>query len=511
MKIIYVDVDSLRPDHTGPYGYQRRITPHLDELAQRSVRFDRYYCSDSPCLPSRTALTSGQFGITNGVVGHAGDAARFRLDSGHRPEPGRPLLGQHLTQNGYLTACVSSFAERHRAYFFTGNFQENIRAAPEIGDEPAEIITDKAVDWIERNKDGENWYLHLTYWDPHVSYLQPPEWTDKAAASGPPPAWPTQEAIDRHAEIYGSRTALDLHYFGGPNPSPVPYNMPDAIRTRADFEHLINGYDGAIHYWDHHFGRLLTAIDTLGIREEVAIVVSADHGEAFGELGAYGEHGLASEPVQRLPLIIHWPGITDTVEAKSNDALLYNIDYAPTLCKLLDLPVPEKWQGESFASAVQGEPMKSREHLVLGHGAHTFQRAVRTRDYLYMRTYHPGAYRAEWESLFHVDQDPYLEHDLIETEPSIAEGMRSRLMAWWSFYAGTPGALPDPMQISLQTGPTLYTDPEEYARHLRDTGREHLAKDLEERLHPANGAVPVSWHASAPIRTIRAKKAEVPD
>jgi arylsulfatase A-like enzyme len=71
--------------------------------------------------------------------------------------------------------------------------------------------------------------------------------------------------------------------------------MPDEIRTRADFVHLINGYDGAIMYWDHHFGRLLDAIESLGLRDEVAIVVSADHGEAFGELGAYGEHGLASQ------------------------------------------------------------------------------------------------------------------------------------------------------------------------------------------------------------------------
>lgn len=157
MKIIYVDVDTLRPDHTGPYGYQRPITPNLDRLAEKSVRFDRYYCSDSPCLPSRTALMSGQFGITNGVIGHAGTAARFRLDSGHRPQPGRPLLGQHLTSHGYLTAAVSSFAERHRAYYFMGNFQQNIQAEPLVGDEPAELITDTAIEWIRKNRDVGDW------------------------------------------------------------------------------------------------------------------------------------------------------------------------------------------------------------------------------------------------------------------------------------------------------------------------------------------------------------------
>ncbi|MFJ2269470.1 sulfatase-like hydrolase/transferase [Streptomyces sp. NPDC087849] len=121
MRIIYVDVGTLRADHTTPYGYHRPTTPNLQKLADKSVVFDRYYCSDSPCLPSRTALTSGRFGITNGVIGHFGPAAQFRLDAGHGPEPDRPLLGQHLGFGGYCTAAVSVFAERHRAYFFHAN------------------------------------------------------------------------------------------------------------------------------------------------------------------------------------------------------------------------------------------------------------------------------------------------------------------------------------------------------------------------------------------------------
>ncbi|MCZ9339015.1 hypothetical protein NGM37_14650, partial [Streptomyces sp. TRM76130] len=79
----------------------------------------------------------------------------------------------------------------------------------------------------------------------------------------PAPAWPDQETIDAHAEVYGPRSALDLHYFAGPRKSSVPDTMPDAIRTRADFEHLINGFDGAIMYWDQCFGQLLAALEEL--------------------------------------------------------------------------------------------------------------------------------------------------------------------------------------------------------------------------------------------------------
>ena len=166
MRIIYVDVDTLRADHTGPYGYRRPTTPNLDRLAEKSVVFERYYASDSPCLPSRTALTSGQFGITNGVIGHYGEAARFRLDTGHGAERDRPLLGQHLQQNGHYTAAVSMFAERHRAYFFLGNFRESVRATDQLADEQADEINEAAFDWLRRRGKHPNWYLHLTYWDP---------------------------------------------------------------------------------------------------------------------------------------------------------------------------------------------------------------------------------------------------------------------------------------------------------------------------------------------------------
>lgn len=497
MRVIYVDVDTLRADHTSPYGYHRPTTPNLQALADKGVVFDRYYCSDSPCLPSRTALTSGQFGITNGVIGHFGEAARYRLDAGHSPHPDRPLLGQRLGEHGYYTAAVSMFAERHRAYHFLGNFRESIRATNEINDEDGREVNRVGLDWIRRHADEDDWYLHLTYWEPHTPYLTEPCWTERAAESGPAPAWPDQEAIDGHAEVYGPRSALDLHYSVVPQGSPVPHTMPEAIRTRADYEHLINGFDGTIMYWDTLFGELLATLDELGIAEETAIIVSADHGESFGENGSYAEHGLANEPVHRVPLVVYWPGVTDELpaEARHCDNLLYHIDLAPTLCELLDVPVPAGWQGTSFADALRGEPGDSREYLVLGHGAHTYQRSVRTRDHLYMRTYHPGAFRAEWEQLFDVTADPHLTTDLLDKEPELADRMRTHLAEWLHTYAGRPGALPDPMQTTLQVGPTYYNDPVRYAEHLRATGRAHLAEDLEERLATATGATPVSWHA----------------
>src|SRR5699024_8964105 len=132
------------------------------------------------------------------------------------------------------------------------------------------------------------------------------------------------------------------------------------------------------------------------------------------------------------------------------------------------------------------------------HGAHTYQRAVRTADSFYIRTYHPGCFQAEWESLFDLTTDPHLTRDLIREETALADSMRSKLQQWWDFYAGTPGAAPDPMQTTLQYGPSFYNDPEDYLAHLRNTGRSDQADDLHARLHPANGAVRVSWNTEGP-------------
>ncbi len=487
MRVIYVDVDSLRPDHLGCYGYHRATSPNLDALARRSVTFDRYYCSDSPCLPSRAALTSGRFGIVNGVVGHFEEAGRFRLEPGHRADPDHPLLGQRLGEHGYYTASISMFAERHRAYWFYGNFRETIRATDEINDEQAHQINPRACEWLERHHDEDNWFLHINYWEPHTDYIQDPSWTATAASLGPVGSWPDEATIAAHADIYGPSSALDLRYsgfLGGLTPPPVPENMPQAIRNRQDYEHLINGYDGTILCWDHYFGELLAKLEELGIAEDTAIIVSADHGESMGESGQYSEHGLANEPTHHIPLVVYWPGVTDSLADNDRrcDALLYNLDLAPTLCDMLNVPIPNGWHGRSFAHALRGEGVESRDYLVLGHGAHSYQRAVRTRDHLYVRTYHPGAFKAEWEQLYDVTVDPCLTANLVDSQPELLDQMRARLQEWWTHYAGRPGSLPDPMQTTLGRGPTYYNDPARYMQHLRDTGRSAQAEDLAQRL-----------------------------
>ncbi|NGM70604.1 sulfatase-like hydrolase/transferase [Natronolimnobius sp. AArcel1] len=92
MKVLIVDVDSLRPDHLGCYGYSRQTSPTIDTLADSGMVFDRCYASDTPCLPCRTAIATCRHGPATGVVTHYGDGQWYRHPgSGHDPDPERAL------------------------------------------------------------------------------------------------------------------------------------------------------------------------------------------------------------------------------------------------------------------------------------------------------------------------------------------------------------------------------------------------------------------------------------
>jgi arylsulfatase A-like enzyme len=260
--------------------------------------------------------------------------------------------------------------------------------------------------------------------------------------------------------------------------------MPDAIRNRRDFEILVNGYDGGIAYCDSEIGRLFDLLASLGQLEETAVIVTSDHGECFGENGVYGDHPLANEAVHHVPLIVRWPGLTTRASqsARHVDGLVYTLDLGPTLCELLGLPVPEVWSGTSFASAVRGEDFVGRSYLVLSHGAYSSQRAVRTRDYLYVATFDPGLYRVNPEQLYDISAPNHYHVDQCENaSAALLQSLRAILFRWTWEVRGGVGAAGDPMMRRVYESPGDAFPVGAYVARLRATGREQLASELLER------------------------------
>lgn len=358
MRVLYLDIDSMRPDHFGCYGYGRPTTPNLDGIAREGVRFGRAYCNSSPCVPARASFASGRFGVHHGALTHWGPGSEFRFPSdGIDYFADMPLLPRYLRQHGYRTVSFSSFADRHQANWFYAGWSEMRTHTLRMGREVADEVNAAVLPWLRANGREDDWFLHVQYWDPHRDYTVDREWID-LVAGGLPPEWPDAAAIERHQADAGPFSASELHPFSGKSRVST---MPDRIADLGDWKRFVDAYDGAIRYMDDRIGQLFQTLTDLGVLDETAVVVSADHGEAMGEHGIYGDHVCAGESVHNVPMIVRWPG---GARDAAYGGLLYNVDFHPTLCELLGVPVPAGWDGRSFAAAVRGEAWSGRPYLV---------------------------------------------------------------------------------------------------------------------------------------------------
>ncbi len=487
MRILYLDLDTLRPDHLGCYGYQRNTSPNIDHIAEQGVRFDQYYTSDAPCMPSRTALMTGQFGYHTGVVGHGGTAGDMRLEGAKREfrtDLGETSLAGTLRSAGLHTVFVGGYAERHASWHFYAGFSE-IHDTGKYGMESAEDVTPTVLGWIENNAQRENWYLHINYWDAHAPYRAPQNFGNPFDDQ-PLSPWITPQILESHRQMCGPHTARDLNMYNDDVDPRYPRHL-GKLETMSDVKRLFDGYDSGIAYMDSHIGQIFSTLKEKGVWDDLAIIISADHGENMGELGIYAEHATADIATCRIPLIVRWPGGRQGVET----GLHYNLDLVPTLADLLDRPPATRWDGRSFSPAIFSRTTgddraqdSGRHYLVISQSAHVCQRSVRWGSWLYMRTYHCGYHLFPDEMLYNVESDPYLQNDLAKSQPQICQQAEYMLLEWQDeMQAGMPeGYTIDPMHTVMQEGgPThaLRRDLPHYLARLRATERTHHADALE--------------------------------
>jgi choline-sulfatase len=492
MRILYIDIDSCRPDHLGCYGYQRPTSPVIDELAKKSMLFRNCHTSDAPCLPSRAALFSGRFGINNGITCHDGPASQLRYAGrGHTHDASSPMWMRYLQLKKWETIGFSGFGQRHMAWWFFAGFTQNFGNQLPGDSESATEVTDKVARWLQANGTDDNWFMHVNYWDVHHPYEAPQQFFDQVR-DVPYTGTPDPEEIARDAhDYYGPRTARDWWHDGKGWRNPqqgrtekMPDENPDNYETFTGF---VDGHDAGIAYVDEQFGRILTLLENLGIREETAIIVTSDHGESVGELGMYFEHGNCCEGTTHVPLIISWPGITDTSDlppaSRIVDSLIYQLDLAPTVLELLGMEIPTRWDGRSFAPAVQGKSFDGRDHLIMGAGIYAFQRAVRTKQYRLIRTIHSGLFPYDPLYLFDLQTDPQQRHNLATERPDVVAQLDHLLVEWLWRYTTGPDGVRDPFQEQLEAGfnPDLYCPRPRLEERLRDLGRDDQLADLSRR------------------------------
>ena len=481
MRVLYIDIDSLRPDHLGCYGYGRATSPHIDALARESVRFEGCYISDAPCLPSRTALWSGRCGFHTGVVGHGGTTAQPFIEGPSRGFADRfretGWMGA-LRRAGLYTAAISPFGERHSAWHWYAGFNE-VHNTGKRGQETAAEINAVALSWLARHASQDNWFLHVNYWDPHTPYRTPADFGEPFA-DAPLPAWPNEEVRQRGWDGFGPHSPQEPTGFAvAPSKyprQPTQLDSPEALRRWLD------SYDTGIRYADEAVGQLLTALADTGVLGETAIIVSSDHGENQGELNVWGDHQTADEPTCRIPLIIRWPGLPG---GRVDRALHYHFDWAATLIELLGGNVPDGWDGQSFATAFRDGREAGRPYVVTSQGAWACQRGVRFDEYLCLRSYHDGYKQVEPVMLFDLATDPHEERDLAAERPAVVEHALVLLAEWLDAMAATSAVAVDPLRTVMLEGGPFHCRGRlpAYLERLRATGRAAHAERLAAR-HP---------------------------
>jgi choline-sulfatase len=503
MRILYIDIDSCRPDHLGCYGYHRDTSPNIDSIAREAVTFKECYTSDAPCLPSRTALYSGRFGIQTGVVGHGGTAAQPKVEGkyrGFRDVFDTQGLARSLQNLGYHTAMISPFGQRHAAHWFYAGFNE-IHNTGKGGMESGEEVWPVIDQWLGRHvepgkgPETDNWFLHINFWDPHTPYRVPAEVGEPFADSPLPAHLDDEELIARHTRMVGPHTALDLGMFKDGDTARFPREAA-RITDRKSMKHWIDGYDTGIKYVDDYIGRIIASLKRAGLYEETAIIISADHGENQGELGIYGEHGTADAGTCRIPMIVKWPGVKG---GRSTDRFIYNVDLAPTLMELLKGDCKPLWDGQSYAGTLLGVgTAEGRDQLVLSQCCHVCQRSVRFNGaggqrWLYMRTYHDGFHLFPQEMLYDLATDPHEQNDVAGTHPDVCREGAWRLADWhdqqMQKMARTfPTDVADPLWTVMAEGGPMHAIHEkgrsplpEYLKRLEATGRSEGAAALRKK------------------------------
>ena len=376
--ILFIMVDDLRPE-LACYGQSHIKSPNIDRLARMGQVFKRAYVNYPVCGPSRAILLSGLYGSPNRFNGW-----NCSLD---KDVPGIVSLPMHFKNNHYTTVSLGKvfnnfddgkgswdeiwrpaltttewdyqseesieiFKKRNENRQFNSEPRNNQNLPkrgpafenPRISDEIYQDgkIATKAVEKLQQFKaNGDAFFLAVGFKKPHLPFNAPQrywELYDTAEIQLPDNFYPPQEAPKESLHEYSELRAY----------SNIPVNGPLSVNLSKQ---LIHGYYASISYVDAQIGRVLDAMENLGLEEETIVVLWGDHGWQLGEHGLWCKHSNFSTSLQ-IPLIFKIPG--ESVGVK-HESLVETVDIFPTLCELASIKAPFHVQGKSFASLLNGE------------------------------------------------------------------------------------------------------------------------------------------------------------
>jgi len=317
--VLLVSVDTLRADHLGAYGYDRPTSPFIDELAAGGTVFESAWSPTSWTLPSHTTMLSGQLPVHHGIIE---DHLRIADDI--------PLVQEAFHEAGYATSgavatlFVSSRFGFDRGFDAFEDFGVKSKAQNNLSIVDADHVFHTTLHWAQQQEPGVPLFAFAHVYDVHYGYDAPPPWNEK---------------FDRPPNMSDQRYKKYFHYLRAGLPSP------------EQMAHQVAQYDEEIAFTDAMLRELVEAWRASG--RDLIVVLTADHGEEFGERGSWG-HGHTLYPEQlHVPWIVHGPG----VKAQRLAHRVGTEDVAPTIAGLAGLRFDAR-DGVSRAAEVKsGRPV----------------------------------------------------------------------------------------------------------------------------------------------------------
>lgn len=454
--VLLLCVDDLKPA-LGCYGDRFARTPNIDRLAARAVRFERAYCNQAVCAPSRNNLLLGSRSTSIGIYGLS---QNFRA-----AVPDAVTMTQHFMRHGYRAECVGKVLHtghgnhddaaswsvapqlekvveyldpknsaggrltREEAYFTNQRLQEIGQlprgAAWEVSEVPDSAysdgrIADEGLRRLQAAARRETpFFLALGFVKPHLPFTAPKRYWDRYD----PKAFPLtpSQRPPAGAPAYAGKVGGEIVNY---DPLTVESLRDDETQRR-----LIHGYYACISFVDAQIGRVLDELDRLKLADNTLVVLWGDHGWHLGDHGIWTKH-TNYEHANRIPLLIAAPGVARPGSVTRQ--LAETVDLFPTLAELAGLPAPRGPQPIDGLSLVP--VLRDPAKTVRDHAYHCFPRgerigrAIRTERYRLVEWKVPGAApdTADLE-LYDYQADPGETRNLAGDKPEIVAELRAVL------------------------------------------------------------------------------------
>ena len=389
--VVVVVIDTLRADALGCYGAQGDPTPRIDAVAAEGTRFEQALSTSGWTLPSMASLLTGTWPSVHKAMGKKTRLTPISADV--------PTAGEVLQEHGFATGAVANAAflshllDLDRGFDLFDHehaFNREIR--------PADASVAAALDFVEEQR-GEDFFLLLHVFDPHLDYDPRPEDRERFMGAAPEPAPP-----------FSAQNVAKMIETGGGAPSETETAM---IRA---------AYQAEVAFVDRAIGLLVDALRDLDLWEQATFILTADHGEEFWEHGGF-EHGHSLyDELVRVPLIVKAPASVP-VGAPTIDAQVRVLDVMPTVFDLLEIQPPPSFIGASLLPYVRGETRESRPTFLEGTLYGLDREGYRDDRYKYLVNKNES--QVVREELYSWRTDPGEERDLAQQRPGVLAEMRA--------------------------------------------------------------------------------------